>query len=59
MSTNIYTIYQEQHDITFIMQEEIHEEGYVCSLEVVGFYYGEPNDKCTELFRGSLKASFD
>ena len=59
MTTNIYPIYQEQHDITFIMQEEIHEDGYVCSLEVVGFYYGEPDDKYNELFLGSLKAQFD
>ena len=50
----IYTIYAEHDDITFIMKKEEN------SLEVIGFYFGEPNEKSTEEFAGKgVKAVFE
>ena len=50
----IYTVYAEHDDITFIMKKE--EK----SLEVIGFYFGEPNEKATEEYAGrGLKAVFE
>lgn len=55
----IYGIYQEEYDITFIMEETRDEQGdSVIALEVVGFYYGEPDDRLNREFYGSRKAIF-
>ena len=55
----IYPVYSSTHDITFIMEDLCDDSGNVVSTEVIGFYYGEPDEQATELFRGSLKARFD
>ena len=49
----IYTIYAKADDITFIMCEE---NG---TLEVVGFYFGEPDDEATEKFKGKIKTEIE
>lgn len=50
----IYTIYAEHDDITFIMKKEGN------TLEVIGFYFGEPDDEATKEFAGKgLKAAFE
>lgn len=45
--------FAENNDITFILK---HEE--ILSTEVVGFYYGRPDEKATAQFIGKLKATF-
>ena len=47
----VWTAYAEADDMTFIMQDT--EDG---SIEVIGFYFGEPDEKSTEYFKGKTKA---
>jgi hypothetical protein len=54
----VYGIYAKSHDITFVMKECFDDTGEPLSLEVVGFYYGEPNERDNKLFSGDLKADF-
>lgn len=50
----IYTVYAIHDDITFIMKEEQN------SMEVIGFYFGEPDEEATNKFAyKELKAVFD
>jgi hypothetical protein len=49
----VYTLYSQEGDITFIMEDRGK------STAVVGFYYGEPDEESTKLFRGKLSASFE
>ena len=58
MKTEIITTYAPSTDITFILQETCAEDGDPISTEVVGFYYGEPDEKSTDHFIGKLKAEF-
>lgn len=53
----IYTTYSPKADITFIM-EETFINGENVSTEIKGFYYGEPDEKCTKEFYGKLKAEY-
>lgn len=48
----IYTVYSKEEDLTFIMEET------ESSLEVKGFYFGEPEDDATKKYYGDLKAEF-
>ena len=57
-TTNIESYYSREADITFIMKETSNEEGPV-STEVVGFYFGEPDEESTQRYIGNLKAEFD
>lgn len=57
-TVNIEAYYSREADITFIMKETSNEEGPV-STEVVGFYYGEPDEDSTHRFIGKLKAEFE
>ena len=50
---SIYTVYAEHDDMTFIMRKD--EK----SLEVVGFYFGEPDDEATARFADDLRADFE
>ena len=54
----IYGIYAKSHDITFVMKECFDDTGEPLSLEVIGFYYGEPNERDNKLFSNDLKADF-
>jgi hypothetical protein len=54
----IYGIYAKSHDITFVMKECFDDTGEPLSLEVIGFYYGEPNERDNKMFSGDLKADF-
>lgn len=56
--TKIITEYSASGDMTFILKEEYNAEGDPLSTEVVGFYFGKPNEKDTEHFTGKLKAEF-
>jgi hypothetical protein len=50
--SEVYTLYSQEGDITFIM-----DRGK--STAVVGFYYGEPDEEATKLYRGKLSAYFE
>lgn len=55
MNKTVYECYSSDGDMTFIM-EDIWDNDELVSTEVKGFYFGEPNEKCTEIFYGKLKA---
>ena len=58
MKTEIVATYAPDTDITFILREEYEENGDPISTEVVGFYYGKPDEKLTNEFNGKVKANF-
>ena len=53
----IYTVYAKNDDMTFIMCDTT-EDGEISSTEVVGWYWGEPNDEATAHFVGKVKAIY-
>lgn len=55
----IYTVYAEADDMTFIMKSE-KIEGTIdeATLEVVGYYWGKPNDESTRDMTGKLKGIY-
>lgn len=55
----VYGIYAPDHDITFVMEKRFTDDGEPVSLEVKGFYYGEPTENANRTFYGDLKADFD
>lgn len=55
--TTIYGAYSPQYDMTFIVKEQIYEDKI--TIEVTGFYYGEPNDEDTKMFDGDLLAELE
>lgn len=59
MKQEIYTVYAEAQDMTFICMDEFDEDGNSVSTKVTGFYFGEPNEADTKLYDGSLEARFD
>lgn len=56
--TEIRTEYSASGDMTFILRETTSAEGDPISTEVVGFYYGEPNELETRHYIGRLKAEY-
>jgi hypothetical protein len=54
----IRAVYTPSEDMTFILRETMNTEGDPISTEVVGFYYGEPDDESTNYFIGKLKAEY-
>lgn len=56
--TEIRAVYAANEDMTFILKETTNPEGDPISTEVVGFYYGEPDDESTKHFIGKLKAEY-
>lgn len=59
MKKELYAVYAESADMTFVMEETYTEKGELISTECVGFYYGEPTEKDTQFFKGKLKANYD
>lgn len=53
-----YGVYQENYDITFIMEDVTDDNGDIVSQEVVGFYYGEPDEAYDKVFKGRMKIVF-
>lgn len=49
MMAGIDVAYSPDHDMTFIL--ETTQIGYGYIMQVVGFYFGEPNDEATENFK--------
>lgn len=58
MITNVYGVYASNHDLTFVMEEKFTDDGRPYSLEVKGFYHGEPNDIDNEVFYDDLIAHY-
>lgn len=58
MKKEVYGMYAPAYDITFVMEEYFTDEGEPVSLEVKGFYYGEPTEHDNKTFYGDLKADF-
>jgi hypothetical protein len=56
--TEIRAVYHPNEDMTFILKETTSAEGDPISTEVVGFYYGEPDEESTKHFIGKLKAEY-
>lgn len=56
--TEIQTAYSKEADMTFILKETTSADGDPISTEVVGFYYGEPNEWDTRNYLGHLKAEY-
>ena len=56
--TEIQTAYSKEADMTFILKEITSADGNPLSTEVVGFYYGEPNERDTRNYLGHLKAEY-
>lgn len=44
MRQEIYTTYAQDTDITFILKDTYNESNTLIKTEVVGFYYGTPNE---------------
>ena len=58
MTTEIYTTYAPDTDITFIM-EDVYNGDELVSTEIKGFYYGEPNtDDTKHYYGGGIKATY-
>lgn len=55
MNNVVYGVYASNEDMTFII-EDTWENDKLISTEVKGFYFGKPNETCTETFYGNLKA---
>lgn len=55
MDEIISVAYAKGVDKTFIMKE-VYKDGESVSMEVVGWYWGEPDDAATEMYVGRTKA---
>lgn len=59
VKSSIFTAYSKEADITTIFKDVVRRSnGSMVSTEVVGFYFGEPNEADTKAFIGSLKATY-
>lgn len=59
VETSIFTVYSKEADITTIFKDTTRcSNGSMVSTEVIGFYFGAPNEEDTERFTGSLKATY-
>lgn len=59
VETSIFTVYSKEADMTTIFKDTVRcSNGSMVSTEVVGFYFGEPNEEDTEQFIDSLKATY-
>lgn len=55
----IYEVYAQYDDITFIMEEYYDTcAEQPISTEVVGFYYGTPDPEATKEYYGKRKATY-
>lgn len=56
---DIYTVYSSGSDMTFIMQDTLQKDTQdIISIEVIGFYFGEPDEELTKQYIGNLKAVY-
>jgi len=57
MREEIYTVYAEGNDMTFIMKN-IYNGDELVTTEVVGWYWGEYGEDATKACIGKLKAEY-
>ena len=57
MIEEIYEVYAEENDMTFIIRDTFECENLL-STEVIGFYFGEPDGDKTPYYIGNLKSTF-
>jgi hypothetical protein len=50
MRHEIYTTYAPETDMTFIMRDTYNEHDDLKATQVMGWYYGEPNEEDTERY---------
>lgn len=50
--------YSNEADKTFLSKEIYNEKGELASIELVGWYFGKPDDLANAMFNGKLKANF-
>jgi len=58
MNEEVYAVYAEHDDITFILKDTLDDNGTPYRTEVIGFYYGKPNEECTSQYMGDLIAEY-
>ena len=60
MKEEIYGVYTQSHDITFIMKDTFLNENEIVSTEVIGFVHGneENNETILKQYIGKLKAEY-
>ena len=58
MKRTIETDYAPHMDITVIMEYIEAEDGTPIQSSIVGWYYGEPDEKSTQHFIGKLTATY-
>lgn len=56
MKQRIFTIYNRNNNITFIMRESFTERD-VGTLEVKGFYFGRPNKINNKIYYNTLEST--
>lgn len=54
----IGTHYCEKDDMTFIMRDSYDEKGNLVKQAVIGWYYGEPDEKYTRVYSNDLIANY-
>ena len=58
MEKEIIVSYSVETDMTFILEEIYNDEGETISVEIKGFYFGQPEEQATNDFYGKLKVEF-
>lgn len=58
-NTVIRECYAPADDTTFIMKDTYNAKNELVSMEVVGFYSGEPDKEATKTYMGGLKAVYE
>ena len=54
----VYGSYNRNDDVTVIMEEIYSPDGEPISIEIKGFYHGEPDEESNKAFYGKLKATY-
>ena len=58
MQEELYTAYAPDTDMTFILKDTLDDDGTPYRTEVIGFYYGEPDEDSTRQYMGDLIAEY-
>lgn len=54
MFKEIYTAYAEHNDKTIILKDTIDDNGFPCHTEMIGFFYGSPDDEINREYMAEL-----
>lgn len=50
MRKELETAYAADSDMTFIIENTYDEDDEILKIEVVGFYFGEPDEEATKMY---------